>query len=41
MANTYTQIYLQLVFTPEGRENVIPVKHKEELQKYNIKFLFY
>jgi putative transposase len=34
MANTYTQIYLQLVFTPEGRENVIPVKHKEELQKY-------
>jgi putative transposase len=34
MANTYTQIYLQLFFTPEGRENVIPVKHKEELQKY-------
>lgn len=34
MANTYTQIYLQLVFTPKGRENVIPVKHKEELQKY-------
>jgi putative transposase len=34
MANTYTKIYLQLVFTPEGRENVIPVKHKEELQKY-------
>jgi REP element-mobilizing transposase RayT len=34
MANTYTQIYLQLVFTPEGRTNVIPVKHKEELQKY-------
>jgi REP element-mobilizing transposase RayT len=34
MANTYTQIYLQLVFSPIGRENVIPVKHKEELQKY-------
>jgi putative transposase len=34
MANTYTQIYLQIVFTPKGRENVIPVKHKEELQKY-------
>ena len=34
MANTYTKIYLQLVFTPKGRENVIPVKHKEELQKY-------
>ena len=34
MANVYTRIYLQLVFTPKGRENVIPVKHKEELQKY-------
>lgn len=34
MANTYTQIYLHLVFSPKGRENVIPVKHKEELQKY-------
>jgi len=34
MANAYTKIYLQLVFTPKGRENVIPVKHKEELQKY-------
>ena len=34
MANTYTQIYLQLVFSPLGHENVIPVKHKEELNKY-------
>jgi putative transposase len=34
MANTYTQIYLQLIFSPLGRENVIPQKHKEELQKY-------
>jgi putative transposase len=34
MANTYTQIYLQLVFSPLGRENIIPVKHKEELHKY-------
>lgn len=34
MANSYTQIYLQLVFSPKGHENVIPVKHKEELQKY-------
>ena len=34
MANTYTQIYLQLVFSPLGRENIIPQKHKEELQKY-------
>ena len=34
MANTYTRIYLQLVFSPLARENVIPVKYKEELQKY-------
>jgi REP element-mobilizing transposase RayT len=34
MANTYTQIYLHLVFSPMGRENLIPVKQKEELQKY-------
>ena len=34
MANTYTRIYLHLVFCPMGRENVIPVKHKEELQQY-------
>jgi putative transposase len=34
MANTYTRIYLHLVFSPIGRENVIPIKHKEELQKY-------
>jgi REP element-mobilizing transposase RayT len=34
MANTYTQIYLQLVFSPLGHENAIPIKHKEELQKY-------
>jgi REP element-mobilizing transposase RayT len=34
MANTYTKIYLQLVISPFRRENVIPVKHKEELQKY-------
>jgi putative transposase len=34
MANTYTKIYLHLVFSPFRRENVIPVKHKEELQKY-------
>jgi len=34
MANTNTRIYLQLVFSPYKRENVIPVKHQEELQKY-------
>ena len=34
MANTYTQIYLQFVFCPLGRENIIPKRHKEELHKY-------
>lgn len=34
MANSYTQIYLQLVFSPMLHEYVIPQKHKEELQKY-------
>jgi putative transposase len=34
MANTFTQIYLQLVFSPVNHKNMLPVKHKEELQKY-------
>jgi REP-associated tyrosine transposase len=34
MANTYTRIYIQLVFSPMRRENVIPVKYQEELQRY-------
>lgn len=34
MANSYTRLYVQLVFSPSGRENILPVKHKEELHKY-------
>jgi putative transposase len=34
MANTYTKLYIQVVFSPKGRTNILPVKHKEELQKY-------
>ena len=34
MANTYTQIYLQVVFAVEGRQNLISPKRKEELHKY-------
>jgi putative transposase len=34
MANTYTKIYLHLVFSPLGRENFIPQKHKDEIQRY-------
>ena len=32
MANTYTQIYIQVVFAVEGRQNLIRPEHKEELQ---------
>jgi putative transposase len=34
MANTYTQIYIQIVFAVEGRQNLIKAAHKEEIQKY-------
>ncbi len=34
MANTYTQIYIQIVFAVYGRESVISREHKEELHKY-------
>ena len=34
MANTYTQIYLHVVFAVEGRQNLIAAEHNEELQKY-------
>ncbi|RDV15446.1 IS200/IS605 family transposase [Pontibacter diazotrophicus] len=34
MANTYTQLYIQIVFAVKGRENLISKEHKEELQKY-------
>jgi putative transposase len=34
MANTYTQIYLHVVFAVQGRQNLIRPEHKDELQKY-------
>jgi len=34
MANTYTQIYLQLVFSVKGRQNLIQISWKDELHKY-------
>jgi putative transposase len=34
MANTYTQIYIHIVFAVEGRQNLIKPKHNDELQKY-------
>lgn len=33
MANTYTQIYIQIVFAVKGRQNLIPKEHREELHK--------
>lgn len=34
MANTYTQIYLHVVFAVESRAAIIPKEHKEELHKF-------
>lgn len=34
VANTYSQIYIQVVFAVQGRQNLIRPEHKEELQKY-------
>ena len=34
MANTYSQIYIQIVFALEGRQNLIDPKHNDDLQKY-------
>jgi REP element-mobilizing transposase RayT len=34
MANTYSQIYIQVVFAVEGRQNLVAPPHKEELHKF-------
>src|SRR5215471_6966428 len=34
MANTYSQIYIQVVFAVEGRQNLIHPERREELQRY-------
>jgi putative transposase len=34
MANTYTKIYIQIVFAVKGRQNLIPKQHREELHKF-------
>jgi putative transposase len=34
MANTYTQIYIQVVFAVLGRESLVSKEHKEELHKF-------
>ena len=34
MANTYTQIYIQIVFAVQGRQNLIRHENREELHKF-------
>lgn len=34
MANTYTQIYIQIIFAVKGRQNLIPKEHRDELHKF-------
>lgn len=34
MAGTFSQIYIQIVFAPQGRENLIGKNWKDELHKY-------
>ena len=34
MANTYSQVYLQFIFAVKGKQNIIPQKLNDELQKY-------
>jgi REP element-mobilizing transposase RayT len=34
MPNTYSQLYVQIVFAVKGRENLIAKSHREELHKY-------
>ena len=34
MANTYSQLYIHIVFSVKGRQPLIPKQHKAELHKY-------
>ena len=34
MPNTYSQIYIQIVFAVQGRQSLIQSEHKEEIHKY-------
>ncbi len=34
MPNTYSQIYIQIVFTVQGRQNLIKEENREELHKF-------
>lgn len=34
MANTFTQMYVQVIFAVKGRENLISEIHRKEIEKY-------
>ena len=34
MADTYTQLYIHIIFAVKGRQSFIPKQHKDELHKY-------
>ena len=34
MANTYTQLRVQLIFAVEGREKIIPKQHRNSVERY-------
>ena len=34
MANTYTQLYIHIVFAVQGRQSLIRPEHNDELQRY-------
>ncbi len=34
MANTYTQLYIHVVFAVQGSESLIPEQHREAIEKY-------
>jgi REP element-mobilizing transposase RayT len=34
MPNTYTQLYIHIIFAVAGRERLIPTRHKEQLYRY-------
>ena len=34
MANTYSQIYIHIIFAVQGRQNLIHKSHREEIHKY-------
>ena len=34
MANTFTQLYIHIIFSTKGREKIFPKNYKDEIQKY-------